>query len=79
MAEGTNGWETWAKRVLGDIERLEKSCTELYKARNDTNIEIAILKTKAAFAGAIWGAGVSLFITVVGGLIIYSIVSHIKG
>jgi hypothetical protein len=60
-----NGWNEWAHRVLGDIERLEGKQDELLKALTLVAIDIAVLKTKAALIGGVWGAVVSAVITVV--------------
>lgn len=62
-----NGWNEWAHRVLGDLERLEKKQGEVFTAIDCVKrelaieiqqmaIEIAVLKTKASFAGGVWGA-----------------------
>lgn len=80
----SNGWNEWAKKVLGDIERLEKrqleniSAIENAKleftiAMNKLLVEIAILKTQAAFIGGVWGAVVAIVVSVISALIIHLI------
>lgn len=68
----TNGWNEWAHRVLGDLERLEDGQKELITRLNSICIEIAILKTKAALIGSVWGAIVAIIVSVVSGLLMHS-------
>jgi hypothetical protein len=75
MAEGTNGWETWAKRVLGDIERLEGNEKEIFDKINSLRVDMAVLQTKAAFIGGFWGAIVSIIVAVIS----YIVIGHVKG
>jgi hypothetical protein len=48
MTDDKDGWNEWAHRVLGDIDILTKL--------NAICVDIAVLKTKAAFIGGLWGA-----------------------
>lgn len=81
MVEDRDGWNEWARRVLGDIERLDreqkniyasvdKSYKDLQEAINLLRIEIAVIKTRAGMYGAIWGAVVGLITTVIAAAII---------
>jgi len=54
--ESPNGWNTWSKYVLKELERLNVCYGELKKEVVQTNIEIAKLKVKAGFWGAVGGA-----------------------
>lgn len=77
----TNGWGIWAKKVLTDIERLDKeqesiyttvdkSYKELQESINCLRVDIAVIKTKAGIYGAIWGAIVGMITTVIAAAII---------
>lgn len=79
--ETKNGWNEWAKKVLTDIERLDKeqesiynrvdkSYRELQESINLLRIEIAVIKTRAGMYGAIWGAVVGLVTTIIAAAII---------
>ena len=68
-----NGWNEWAHRVLGDLERLEDGQITITKAMNRIEVEIAILQTKAAFMGGVWGAGVSIIVSVVASVLLHSL------
>ena len=82
MVEEQGGdWATWARRVLGDIERLDreykeigerldKSYKDIQEAINLLRIEIAVIKTRAGMYGAFWGAVVGLITTVIAAVII---------
>jgi hypothetical protein len=81
MTDEQGDWGTWARRVLGDIERLDKehkdvcdrldkSYKDIHEAINLLRIEIAVLKTRAGMYGAIWGAIVGLVTTVIAAAII---------
>ena len=81
MTEEQGDWATWAKKVLFDIERLDKehkdvcdrldkSYKDIHEAINLLRIEIAVLKTRAGMYGAIWGAIVGLVTTVIAAAII---------
>jgi len=81
MTEDQSDWGTWAKKVLFDIERLDREhkdvCDRLDKSYKDIQesinllrIEIAIIKTRAGMYGAIWGAVVGLITTVIAAVII---------
>ena len=76
-----NGWNEWAHRVLGDIEKCERKIGEIFNAIDDVKkqsakdlqaiaVEIAILKTKASFAGGVWGAIVSIVVSVIAAIIV---------
>lgn len=78
-----NGWNEWAHRVLGDIEKCERKIGEIFNAIDDVKkqsakdlqaiaVEIAILKTKASFAGGIWGAIVAVIVTILATVILRS-------
>jgi hypothetical protein len=58
-------WNEWAKRVLGDIEKLERTSEALAKNLADLKIEIVILKTKSIFIGIIAGAIMSIIVGIV--------------
>ena len=60
-----NGWNEWAHRVLGDIEKIEKNQKEIFDSLTKLAIDIAVLKTKAAMIGGIWGAVVSIIVSVI--------------
>jgi hypothetical protein len=77
----TNGWNEWAHRVLGDIERIEKQQENIFKLIGqvkddiskdikDISVEIAVLKTKAAFIGGVWGAVSGIFFAIVTAVIL---------
>lgn len=81
MVDEKSDWGTWAKKVLFDIERLDrehkdvcdrldKSYKDIHEAINLLRIEIAVLKTRAGMYGAIWGAIVGLVTTVIAAAII---------
>lgn len=63
-------WAYWSKKVLSDLEDLNKKSDEINKDIIDIKVEIAILKTKAA----IWIAAASLVFstaaTLIGKLVI---------
>lgn len=61
----TDGWNEWAHRVLGDIERLESKQNEIFDMVSHIRIELAILKTKAAVFGSICGFCSALIVTFV--------------
>ena len=50
-----NGWNEWAYKVLGDIERLSTGQDSIQKRLTDIQIELATLKGKASIWGAIAG------------------------
>ncbi len=79
--ETKNGWNEWAKKVLFDIERIDKeqesiynrvdkSYRELQDSINSLRVEIAVIKTKAGIYGAIWGAIVGMITTIIAAAII---------
>jgi tetrahydromethanopterin S-methyltransferase subunit G len=68
-----NGWSEWAHRVLGDIERLDEKEDKMQTQLNQLAIEIAILKTKAAMIGGLWGAIFGIIVSVVTAIILHRI------
>lgn len=64
-----DGWNEWAHRVLGDIEKLEDNQDQLFQGHNENKVEIAIIKTKVAFiavvAGLVGGGIMSLVISLI--------------
>jgi len=70
MTEQKDGWNEWAKRVLGDIERLEVSIDKILIEITNLRVDIAVLKTKSAIAGAFWGALVSLIVSIIAAIIV---------
>ena len=71
----TDGWGQWAKKVLGDIDDLKKSCQDINAKLGDISVEIAILKTQAksagALAGALWGALASAGVGIITAVLSY--------
>ena len=65
----TNGWNEWAHRVLGDIERLESKQDQLIADISALRVDIAILKTKAMLIGGVYGTAAAIVISVVSALI----------
>jgi len=76
-----NGWNEWAHRVLGDIERLESNLEriegkadtkhgETIKAIQALAIEIAVLKTKAAMIAGVWGSVLGIIASIVTSLLL---------
>jgi len=55
-------WNEWAIYVKQSIERLENKQTEIFTLLNKMAVDIAVLKTKASIAGAVWGS-VMAFVT----------------
>jgi hypothetical protein len=55
MVDEKDGWSEWAHRVLGDIERIDRQNKDILLEISALRIDVAILKTKAAFIGGIWG------------------------
>lgn len=68
-----DGWNEWAKRVLGDIERIDNKLESIINNVASLRIEIAVLKAKAAMLGVIWGAVVSIIVSVVTAFLLKSI------
>ena len=66
-----NGWNEWAHRVLGDIERIDDAQKDIWEDINNLTVEIAILKTKAAMIGGIWGAIVGIVSSILVAAIIH--------
>ena len=59
-----NTWASWAKKVLGDMERIEDKQNDMTLKLNKLCVELEVLKTKAAMFGAMWGAGVAVLVSV---------------
>jgi hypothetical protein len=55
MVDEKDGWSEWAHRVLGDIERIDRQNKDILLEISALRIDVAILKTKAAFIGGLWG------------------------
>jgi hypothetical protein len=55
MVDDKDGWSEWAHRVLGDIERIDRQNKDILLEISALRIDVAILKTKAAFIGGLWG------------------------
>jgi hypothetical protein len=72
-----NGWSEWAHRVLGDIERIDENVVKIQKQINDMElahaVDLAILKTKAAMIGGIWGAIIGAIISIVVAVILHKV------
>lgn len=69
-----DSWNAWSHKILADLEKIDISINELYNKINSLTIEIAILKTKAASSGALWG---SLF--GMGTALLVAFLSHLLG
>jgi hypothetical protein len=68
-----NGWSEWAHRVLGDIERLEGKETQIQIDIGKLAVEIAILKTKAAMIGGVWGAIIGAIVSIAVAMILHKV------
>lgn len=68
-------WGAWANRVLHDIERIDENNKSLNRKMNELCVKLAVLETKAAVIGGLWGAIVGVITAVISALII----SHMKG
>jgi hypothetical protein len=66
-------WDDWAKKVLSDIERLDKQQQEILVILNSIRVDMAVQKTKLATIAGIWGAiigaGASLIVAIIATLI----------
>jgi hypothetical protein len=71
MPDENDGWGKWAKHLIITLEKLEENQEKIYKRLNDLTVEIAILKTKASFAGAIAGSIVAFVISVITAFILH--------
>lgn len=56
MPDNVNGWETWSKYVLKELERLNDCYEKLDKKVDIIRNDIIILKVKAGIWGAFAGA-----------------------
>lgn len=52
----TNGWNEWGKHVLAELERQNGLIEALRRSTARIETEIALLKLKAGFWGALAGA-----------------------
>lgn len=72
-----NGWSEWAHRVLGDIERIDEKVEKIQKQINDMElayaVDLAILKTKAAMIGGVWGAVIGAAVSILIALILHKV------
>jgi len=66
----TDGWSSWARRVLGDIEKLQKAQEYTQEQLMDIRVELATLKAKAGIWGAIGGVIFSAFVSILVNLFI---------
>ena len=55
-AQKTNGWHSWGKHVLAELERLDRCHISAENQIERLLIEIAVLKVKAGIWGLIGGA-----------------------
>jgi hypothetical protein len=66
-------WDVWAKKVLSDIERIDKQQQEILEVLNGIRVEMAVQKTKLATIAGIWGAiigaGASLIVAIIAALV----------
>jgi hypothetical protein len=60
----TNGWNVWSKLVRDKLETHEGDIGKLYDMSTDVKIKLAILETKAAALGAVFGLVASLVVAV---------------
>ena len=63
--EHGDGWDTWAKRVLGDIERIDNQNKTILNELSNIRVDIAILKTKAALIGGAWGTVMGIITAII--------------
>lgn len=73
----SGNWTSWKMHVVKSIDRLERKQNDCEREFHDHEIEatknLAEIKTKMGIIGVISGAIVSIIISVIAGLIIYSI------
>ena len=56
MGKGSpNGWDTWSKHVLTELERLHGDTEQIKRLVSEINGEIKLLKYKSGIWGAIAG------------------------
>ncbi len=48
-----NGWTTWSKHVLAELERLDKEMNELNRCFIEIKVQVATLHVKSGFWGAV--------------------------
>ena len=65
MVDDKDGWSEWAHRVLGDIERIDRQNKDILLEISALRIDVAILKTKAAFIGGLWGTIMGVIVGIV--------------
>jgi hypothetical protein len=61
MTSDGNGWDEWNKHVLIELKRLNLDIKDVNKSLKNIEIEIAMLKVKSSFWGAM-GAGVTILV-----------------
>ena len=66
----TDSWGSWARRVLGDIEKLQAAQEHTQEQLVDIRVEIATLKAKAGMWGAIGGVVFSAIVSILVNLLI---------
>lgn len=54
-------WNEWSKHVLTELKRLEKSSQDISRQLNRIEVEIATLKVKSGFFGAV-GAFIAMVV-----------------
>lgn len=59
MANG-NDWSEYQKLVMTELKRLTKECKQLADALAKMHVEIAVIKVRAGFFGALAGSVPSL-------------------
>lgn len=60
-------------RFFGDIGRIETTQGEMFRIIQAQAIEIAILKTKAAMIGGVWGAIIGAIVSIVVAMILHKV------
>lgn len=70
-----NGWNEWSNKVLGDLKDLKETYKEILRDIKNLEIEMAIIKTKAAIYGALGGAITTI---IFGAILTYIVKSLIK-
>lgn len=77
-----SSWDQWSTFVLRTIEKLEERVDMIEQSLHKTELEIqkelVQLKTKASFAGALFGLVTSIIVSIVSGLILFAITTGMK-
>lgn len=55
-----NGWEEWGKHVLLELEQNDKAHEKMTEQLQQIQVDIAKLKVKSGFWGALGGAVIAL-------------------